>query len=102
MLIGERSVPGIFFKFDLEPIMLLITDHRSSFLRLLVRLVNVLSGVLVAGSWSYQILVVDGFAALILPGRWSSSLTAAGRRRRRGLSEGVLHGRTVDGEDDEE
>ncbi|KAI1948559.1 serine/threonine protein kinase, CMGC, dual-specificity [Ophidiomyces ophidiicola] len=50
-----HSVPGIFFKFDIEPILLVISEERGSFLALLVRLVNVVSGVLVAGGWMFQL-----------------------------------------------
>ncbi len=82
-MIGERSLPGIFFKFDIEPILLLIRDERKGLLRLLVRLVNVVSGVLVAGGWCYSL------------GDWMGESLKM-RRRRRGGGDGVLHGRTED------
>ena len=55
-LIGDRQIPGIFFRFQLEPLVLEIGDERESVLTLLLRLVNVLSGVLVAGGWLLQLL----------------------------------------------
>ncbi|MDI1488480.1 MAG: hypothetical protein OHK93_007755 [Ramalina farinacea] len=73
----ERSVPGIFFKFDIEPILLTIQEQRSGFMALLVRVVNVVSGVLVGGGWSYQLV---GWAREVM----------SGRQKRK--SEGVLHG----------
>ncbi|KAL2405735.1 hypothetical protein ABEF95_001827 [Exophiala dermatitidis] len=50
-----NTVPGVFFKYDIEPILLIVSERRSSFLGLIVRLVNVISGVLVAGGWMFQI-----------------------------------------------
>ncbi|KAK1144477.1 hypothetical protein N8T08_005350 [Aspergillus melleus] len=71
-------VPGIFFKYNIEPILLMISEERTSFLSLLIRLVNTVSGVIVTGGWIYQI---SGWATELL-----------GRRRAR-KSEGVLTGR---------
>ncbi|KAF7586821.1 hypothetical protein BBP40_008261 [Aspergillus hancockii] len=45
-------IPGIFFKYNIEPILLLISEERSSFLSLLIRLVNTVSGVMVTGGSS--------------------------------------------------
>ena len=53
--IPENSVPGIFVKFDIEPIQLTIAEEWSSIPSLFVRLVNVVSGLLVAGGWCFQI-----------------------------------------------
>lgn len=72
-------IPGLFFKYNIEPILLLISEERTSFLSLLVRLVNTVSGVMVTGGWLYQ---MSGWLGELL-----------GRRRRRGKSEGVLTGR---------
>lgn len=51
--VPENAVPGIFVKFDIEPIQLTIAEEWSSFPSLFIRLVNVISGVLVAGGWLY-------------------------------------------------
>lgn len=51
--VNEMNVPGIFFKYDIEPILLLVSEVRGAFLTFLARLVNVVSGVLVAGSWCF-------------------------------------------------
>lgn len=48
---AETTIPGIFFKYDIEPILLIVNEERGGFIALLVRLVNVISGVLVAGTW---------------------------------------------------
>lgn len=50
----ETYVPGVFVKFDIEPIMLTIAEEWGGVLALLVRLVNVVSGVMVAGGWAWQ------------------------------------------------
>ncbi|KAA8641909.1 hypothetical protein EYZ11_002160 [Aspergillus tanneri] len=71
-------VPGIFFKYNIEPVLLMISEERTSFLSLLIRLVNTISGVIVTGGWLYQI------------SSWASELLT---RRRSRKSEGVLNGR---------
>lgn len=48
-------MPGIFFKYNIEPILLLISEERGSFLSLVIRLVNSVSGVIVTGGWIYQL-----------------------------------------------
>ena len=53
--VGENMVPGIFVKYDIEPILLLVSEDWGGFLALLVRLINVVSGVLVAGTWCWQL-----------------------------------------------
>lgn len=52
--VPETYVPGVFVKFDIEPIMLTIAEEWGGVLALLVRLVNVVSGVMVAGGWAWQ------------------------------------------------
>lgn len=79
--VNERSVPGIFFKFDIEPILLTIREERGGLLALCVRVVNVVSGILVGGGWCYQLA---GWGKEVL----------GGRKGRRGEKEGMgmLHG----------
>ena len=79
--VSEVSVPGIFFKYDIEPIMLTIAEENGGFLALLIRLVNVVSGVMVAGGWCFRI----GEALVEV---W-------GKRSKRGDGLGVLHGRST-------
>ncbi|OJJ42877.1 hypothetical protein ASPZODRAFT_104636 [Penicilliopsis zonata CBS 506.65] len=71
-------VPGIYFKYNIEPILLLVSEERGSLLALLIRLINTASGVLVTGGWVYQF---SGWVGGILG------------RRRRAKQEGVLNGR---------
>jgi hypothetical protein len=52
--VPEQSVPGVFVKFDIEPITLSVVEEWGGFFALLVRLVNVISGVMVAGGWAWQ------------------------------------------------
>lgn len=77
-VIGERAVPGIFFKYDIEPMLLTVEESRDSFLRFVVKVVNVFSGVLVAGAWGFSLT------------EWATEILG---RRRRGMSDGVLTGR---------
>ncbi|KAH8157147.1 hypothetical protein CIB48_g11097 [Xylaria polymorpha] len=74
--VSERNVPGLFFKYDIEPILLTVEERRDGVLTFLVKVINVLSGVLVAGHWGFTLT------------EWL--LEAIGRRRRSGRSEGVI------------
>jgi hypothetical protein len=76
--VGENYVPGIFVKFDIEPVMLAIVEEKSGFWRLVVRIVNVISGVMVAGSWAWQLT------------DWGIEIVGRKRKRRRGDEVGVL------------
>ncbi|KAH0551009.1 hypothetical protein GP486_007632 [Trichoglossum hirsutum] len=85
--IPEVTVPGIFFKFDIEPILLTVVAERGGFLALLVRIINVVSGVLVAGGWLYQMMGLGG--------------ELMGNKKKGGRSEGMLNGRAHVDEDDD-
>lgn len=65
--VASNTIPGIFFKYDIEPILLIVSARNGSLLALLVRLVNVMSGVLVGGGWCFQL--------------WSWGREGWGRRR---------------------
>jgi endoplasmic reticulum-Golgi intermediate compartment protein 2 len=77
--INERVIPGIFFKYDIEPILLNIVESRDSFFVFLIKIVNVLSGALVAGHWGFRLS--DWFGEVM------------GKRRRGGQSQGMLGGK---------
>jgi len=77
--VSEQTIPGIFFKYDIEPILLNIEESRDSFLRFCVKIVNIFSGVLVAGHWGFTI------------SEWLKDVV--GRRRARNKNDGVLNGR---------
>ena len=79
--VPETGVPGIFVKFDIEPILLTIAEEWGGFLGLLIRLVNVVSGLLVAGGWCFQI------------SEWAREAYGRRGRRRADSSMGMLHGR---------
>lgn len=53
--VPENYIPGIFVKYDIEPMLLAVEETRPSFLVFLFKVVNVLSGVLVAGHWGFTI-----------------------------------------------
>ncbi|KPI40687.1 ER-derived vesicles protein ERV41 [Cyphellophora attinorum] len=52
--VNHSTIPGVFFKYDIEPILLIVAEQRSGFLALLIRLVNVMSGVVVGGGWVFS------------------------------------------------
>ena len=80
--VPERSVPGVFFKYDIEPILLTVRQARrpGGLLALAVRIVNVVSGVLVGGGWAYAMA------------SWARE-SFGKRRGGRGMDEGMLSGR---------
>ncbi|PQE25642.1 Copii-coated vesicle protein [Rutstroemia sp. NJR-2017a BBW] len=53
--VDARSIPGIFFKYDIEPLLLTVEESRDGFLKFVVKVVNVVSGVLVAGHWGFTL-----------------------------------------------
>jgi endoplasmic reticulum-Golgi intermediate compartment protein 2 len=53
--IDDRNIPGIFVKYDIEPILLAVVEKRDGILLFLVKIINVVSGVLVAGHWGFTI-----------------------------------------------
>ncbi|KAK4162618.1 endoplasmic reticulum vesicle transporter-domain-containing protein, partial [Cladorrhinum sp. PSN259] len=72
----EQMVPGVFFKYDIEPILLNIVESRDSFFVFMIKVVNMLSGALVAGHWGYRL------------SDWIGEVW--GKRRRSGHSQGML------------
>ncbi|KAI9900968.1 hypothetical protein N3K66_005230 [Trichothecium roseum] len=75
--INEHYVPGIFFKYDIEPIMLSVKESRASILAFMLRIINVVSGVLVAGHWGYTL------------SEWARDVLGV-KKRRSGGGSGVL------------
>lgn len=53
---GAMNPPGLFFKYDIEPIALTITDDRMPFRQFLVRLVNIVGGVVACTGAGYRLL----------------------------------------------
>ncbi|ETI20280.1 hypothetical protein G647_08314 [Cladophialophora carrionii CBS 160.54] len=76
--VPSNTVPGIFFKYDIEPILLIVSESRASFLGLLVRLVNVMSGVIVGGGWMFQL------------SEWAAEVYGRRKLRRSATGLGVL------------
>lgn len=77
--VPENTVPGVFVKYDIEPILLTISEEWGGVLGLAVRCVNVVAGIMVAGGWIVTLL------------DWAGELLA--KRRRRGApGEGGLIG----------
>jgi hypothetical protein len=70
--VAGNTIPGIFFKYDIEPILLIVSARNGSLLALLVRLVNVVSGVLVGGGWCFQLWDWVGHSGILGRGRRGS------------------------------
>ncbi|KAI5811405.1 endoplasmic reticulum vesicle transporter-domain-containing protein [Peziza echinospora] len=80
--VSDLATPGIFFKFDIEPVSLEITDTRTPLLTFFVRMVNIVGGVLVSGGWFYKF--------------WDFFLTSVLKRRPGGVG-GAGRGGVLDG-----
>lgn len=50
------NVPGIFFKYDFEPISVRITEKRQSFSHFLVRLSGIIGGAVVCVGFAYRVV----------------------------------------------
>lgn len=75
------TVPGIFFKYDIEPLMVEIVDESMPFLVFVVRIMGIIGGILVCFRWFLQLIDV-------LLEYWKS------RSRR------VIRGTSLEGHDD--
>jgi hypothetical protein len=73
--VPENTIPGIFVKYDIEPILLNIVETRDSFFVFIIKVINVVSGVLVTGHWGYRL------------SDWVGEVMG---RRRKARSEGML------------
>ncbi|ODV63456.1 Erv41p [Ascoidea rubescens DSM 1968] len=49
-----NHIPGIFFKYDFEPISLLIQEKRISFIRFMTRLITICGGIMISFQWFYK------------------------------------------------
>jgi hypothetical protein len=76
--ISDHAIPGVFFKYDIEPILLAVHENRDNIFRLTFKIVNILSGVLVAAHWGFTI------------SEWAQEVV--GRRRRAAAGEGGFLG----------
>ncbi|KAI0032917.1 endoplasmic reticulum vesicle transporter-domain-containing protein [Vararia minispora EC-137] len=55
VLSHDNGTPGIFFKFDIDPIRLTIIQRTQSFVQFLIRCFGVIGGVFVCASWALRI-----------------------------------------------
>ncbi|KAF8836758.1 DUF1692-domain-containing protein [Paxillus ammoniavirescens] len=56
-LANHEGTPGIFFKFDLDPMVIMIHQRTTSFVQLLIRCVGVIGGVFTCASYFLRITV---------------------------------------------
>ncbi|QLQ79942.1 hypothetical protein HG537_0C05910 [Torulaspora globosa] len=66
---GSRNIPGIYFRYDFEPLSILIKDQRLSFVQFVIRLVALLSFVVYIASWTFR--MVDLILIVTLGPKWS-------------------------------
>ncbi|OLL23031.1 ER-derived vesicles protein 41 [Neolecta irregularis DAH-3] len=52
----KSGIPGIFFKYDIEPLSLTVTANRISFFPFLIRLTSIIGGLLVCTEWVVRFL----------------------------------------------
>lgn len=53
---GALNYPaGLFFKYDIEPVSITISDRRMPFSQFLVRTVNIIGGIVVCTSWLFKL-----------------------------------------------
>lgn len=50
-----EGIPGIFFKYDFEPIKLIISEKRLGFFQFVARLGTIIGGLLIAGGYLYRL-----------------------------------------------
>lgn len=53
--VRHSQVPGVFFKYDIEPLSVVVTEERPGVVGFVVRCANIVGGVLVSGNWVYQV-----------------------------------------------
>ncbi|KIJ52477.1 hypothetical protein M422DRAFT_26067 [Sphaerobolus stellatus SS14] len=51
----NKGAPGIFFKFDMEPLSLTVHQRTTTFIQLLIRCVGVIGGIWVCTRWSIKV-----------------------------------------------
>ncbi|KAL5504002.1 hypothetical protein ACEPAH_8075 [Sanghuangporus vaninii] len=51
----DQGVPGIFFKFDLEPLHMTVHQRTTTFVQFLIRVVGVVGGVWCCAGWAFRI-----------------------------------------------
>ncbi|CAR26631.1 hypothetical protein ZYGR_0H04490 [Zygosaccharomyces rouxii] len=66
---GPIRFPGIFLRYDFEPLSIHISDVRLSFIQFVVRLVAILSFVIYTASWAFRL--IDLVLLTCLGPRWS-------------------------------
>ena len=65
---GDK-MPGIFFKYNFEPLSIVVSDVRLSFIQFLVRLVAICSFLVYCASWIFTLL--DMALITIMGPKWS-------------------------------
>ncbi|KAA1065861.1 hypothetical protein PGT21_013394 [Puccinia graminis f. sp. tritici] len=61
-----QGIPGLFFKYDMEPMSLILHERTTSLIQFLVRLAGMIGGIVVCTGWTFRL--VDRFVQKIVPG----------------------------------
>ncbi|KAL7751725.1 hypothetical protein RI367_002724 [Sorochytrium milnesiophthora] len=77
---GKHGTPGIFFKYDLEPVTIRIIETRRSFIRFLVRLCGIVGGVFVCAGMLHT-LATNVWTNWVQGGQLSSTVTPMPRKK---------------------
>ncbi|PLW06448.1 hypothetical protein PCANC_21426 [Puccinia coronata f. sp. avenae] len=62
----NEGIPGLFFKYDMEPMSLTLHERTTSLLQFLVRLAGMVGGIVVCTGWTFRL--VDRLVQKVLPG----------------------------------
>lgn len=66
----NKGVPGIFIRYDFDPLQLVVEDQRMSFVTFLVRLATIYGGIIVCAQWLNRTL--DKLLLLVLGKKFAS------------------------------
>ncbi|BGP13494.1 hypothetical protein JCM10213v2_001416 [Rhodosporidiobolus nylandii] len=91
-----RGVPGIFFKFDIEPMALTVRERTTTLVQFLVRLAGIVGGILVCSDFGFRTadFLVDAFMQARgppntpLPGFVASPVSKTPQAQQLGFSSG--------------
>jgi len=70
----NQGIPGLFFKYDMEPMSLTLHERTTSLMQFLVRLAGMVGGIVVCTGWTFR--VVDRLVQKVMPGMVDQNETA--------------------------
>ncbi|KAG7194121.1 uncharacterized protein KQ657_004829 [Scheffersomyces spartinae] len=67
---AREGIPGIFFKYDFEPIKLIIKEQRMSFIQFVARIGTILAGIMIVAGYFYRLY--DRLLTILFGKRYAS------------------------------